>query len=88
MIIIAILLGLLSLASFAPLAIAILDWYWWMMTEQTITTFTYGVARCEGIFVFTVIGFVLFLLMLDVITKIEIKGNNNDDNENTDNTKS
>ena len=86
MIIISILLGLLSLACFAPITIALLDWYWWLMTDQTITSFTYGVARCEGIFVFTAFGFVLFLLMLDAITHIEIKGNNNGDKQTTDNT--
>ena len=86
MIIIAILLGLLSLVCFAPITIAMLDWYWWMMTEQTITSFTYGVARCEGIVVFTVFGFVLFLLMLDAIMAIEIKGNNNGDKQTDDNT--
>lgn len=86
MIIIAILLGLLSLICFAPITIALSDWYWWMMTDQTITSFTYSIARCEGIFVFTVLGFILFVLMLDAITAIEIKGNNNGDKQIDDNT--
>ena len=80
MIIIAALLGLLSLACLMPIIIAIFDCYWWMMTEHTITSYAYDANRFLGLTIFTVIGSIIFLLMLDVITKIDT-GENNGNNK-------
>ena len=88
MIIIAILLGLLSLACLMPIIIAIFDCYWWMMTEHTLTSYAYDANRFLGLMMFTIMGFVLSLLTLDAITHIEIKGIINGDTKNTDDTKS
>ena len=84
MIIIAILLGLLSLACFTPIIIALFDCYWWMMTEHTITSYAYDANRFLGLLMFTVMGFVLSLLTLDAITRIDT-GDNNGDKQTTNN---
>ena len=86
MIIIAILLGLLSLACLMPIIIAIFDCYWWMMTEHTLTSYAYDANRFLGLMMFTIMGFVLSLLTLDAITHIEIKGNNNGDKQTINDT--
>lgn len=87
-VIIPILLCLVSLACFMPLLIGLMDAYWWMMTEQTMTTFNYSAGRFEGMFMFTLIGFVVFILALDIMTRIDFdtRGNNNGDTKDTDNT--
>jgi hypothetical protein len=84
MIIIAILLALLSLTCFTPIIIALLDCYWWMMTEHTITSYAYDGNRFLGLMMFTVIGFVLSLLTLDAITHIDTGDNNGDKQTNDD----
>lgn len=87
MIIIATLLGLLSLTCFMPILIAIFDCYWWMMTGHTLTSYVYFADRFLGLMMFTIMGVILSLMTLDAITAIEIKGIINGNNENTDNTK-
>ena len=86
MIIISILLALLTIAFLMPIIIGILDCYWWLMTEHTLTSFVYSAGRFEGMFLFTVMGVVLFLLTLDVITMIDT-GDNNGNKQTTNNTK-
>ena len=73
MIIIAIILGLLSLTCFMPILIAIFDCYWWMMTGHTLTSYAYDANRFLGLMMFTIMGFILSLLTLDAITHIQIK---------------
>ena len=76
MIIIAILLGLLSLTCFTPIIMALIDCYWWMITEHTITSYAYDANRFLGLVMFTVIGFILSLLTLDSITRIDTGDSN------------
>ena len=85
MIIIAILLALLSLTCLMPIIIAILDCYWWMMTEHTLTSYAYDANRFLGLMMFTIMCFVLSLLTLDAITRIDT-GDNNGDKQTNDNT--
>ena len=87
MIIIAILLGLLSLTCLMPILIAIFDCYWWMMTGHTLTSYAYDANRFLGLMMFTIMGFILSLLTLDAITHIQIKGIINGDKQTNDNTK-
>ena len=87
-VIIPILLCLVSLACFIPLLIGLMDAYWWMMTEQTMTTFNYSAGRFEGMFMFTLIGFVVFILALDIMARIDFdtKENNNGDKQTINDT--
>lgn len=87
-VIIPILLCLVSLACFIPLLIGLMDAYWWLMTEQTMTAFNYSAGRFEGMFMFTLIGFVVFILALDIMARIDFdtKENNNGDKQTINDT--
>lgn len=87
-VIIPILLCLVSLACFAPVIIGLIDAYWWLMTEHTLTTFNYSADRVGAMTLFTLISFLVFAFALDVMTRIDFdtKENNNGDTKDTDNT--
>ena len=80
----SIILFVVSLACFAPIVIGILDAYWWLMTERTISTFSYTAGRFEGIFLFTCLGIVIFVVALSAFTLVEFddKDKNNGDTSN------